>query len=47
MIPREGIFLGVSKIGSFMSGQVLSVLVSARLSGLVYKVLIEHEVCTE
>ena len=30
-----------------MSGQVLSILVSARLSGLVYKVLIEHEVCTE
>ena len=28
-----------------MSGQVLSVLVSARLSGLVYKVLSEDDVC--
>ena len=30
-----------------MSGQVLTILVSARLSWLVYKVLIEHEVCIE
>ena len=37
---------GIECRGSFMSIQVLSVLVSARLSGLVYKVLIEHEVCT-
>ena len=28
-----------------MSGQVLSVLVSAKLSGLVYKVLSKHGVC--
>ena len=31
--------------GSFMSSQVLSVLESARLLGLVYKVLSEHGVC--
>ena len=45
VIPRGGIFWGAGVKAHLMSCQVLSVLESARLSGLIYKVLSEHGVC--